>query len=105
MTKKLYVGNLPFSATNQDLMTMFGECGTVETADLIMDRDTQRSKGFGFVVMSNDNEAQEAIKKLDGQDYEGRSLKVNEARPMEKRNGGGGNRGFGGGRRGGRSSY
>ncbi len=105
MPKKLYVGNLPFSVTNQDLMDMFAECGTVESADLIIDRDTQRSKGFGFVEMANDNEAQAAIEKFDGQDYNGRSLKVNEARPMQKRNSGGGNRGFGGGRRGGRSSY
>lgn len=107
MPKKLYVGNLPFSVNDQTLMDMFSECGTVESANLITDRDTGRSKGFGFVTMSSDSEAEEAIKKFDGQDCEGRALKVNEARPMENRprSGGGGNRGGfggGGGRRGGR---
>lgn len=101
MGKKLYVGNLPFSATEQTLIDTFSQCGTVETAKLITDRDTGRSKGFGFVEMSNDGEAQEAIDKFDGQDCDGRPMKVNEARPMEPRGGGGGGRGgrggFGGG--------
>ena len=106
MGRKLYVGNLPFSATEQELIDTFSQCGTVETAKLITDRDTGRSKGFGFVEMSNDNEAQEAITKFDGQDYGGRPMKVNEAKPMEPRRGGGGGGGgrggFGGGRGGGR---
>jgi len=99
MGKKLYVGNLPFSATEQTLIDTFSQCGTVETAKLIADRDTGRSKGFGFVEMSSDAEAQQAIQKFDGQDYEGRPMKVNEAKPMEPRRGGGG------GDRGGRGGY
>lgn len=101
MGKKLYVGNLPFSATEQELVDTFSQCGTVETAKVITDRDTGRSKGFGFVEMASDEEAQEAISKFDGQDYDGRPMKVNEARPMEPRRGGGGGgrggRGGGGG--------
>lgn len=97
MGKKLYVGNLPFSATEQVLADSFAQCGTVESAKIITDRDTGRSKGFGFVEMSTDEEAQNAISKFNGAEYEGRTLTVNEARPMAPREGGGGGRGFGGG--------
>jgi RNA recognition motif-containing protein len=96
MGKKLYVGNLPYSATEEGLTAAFGECGNVESVKIITDRETGRSKGFGFIEMSSDEEAQAAIEKLNGQDYEGRSLKVNEAKPMAPRNGG--NRGGGRGR-------
>lgn len=96
MGKKLYVGNLPYSATDQVLMDTFSQCGTVESAKIIIDRDSGRSKGFGFVEMSSDAEAQAAIEKFNGADYDGRALTVNEARPMAPREGGGG-RGFGGG--------
>jgi RNA recognition motif-containing protein len=97
--KKLYVGNLPFSATEEDITSKFSAVGTVESAKLITDRDTGRSKGFGFVEMSNDSEAQAAIDKLNGQDFGGRPMTVNEARPQKKRNGpgGGGGGGYGGG--------
>ncbi len=94
MGRKLYVGNLAFSATEETLKNTFSQCGTVDSAKVITDRDTGRSKGFGFVEMSNDEEAQEAIEKFDGQECEGRPMRVNEAKPMEPRNGGG----FGGGR-------
>ena len=98
MGKKLYVGNLPFSATEESLTDKFGECGTVDSAKLITDRDTGRSKGFGFVEMSTDDEAQEAIEKFDGQDFDGRPMRVNEAKPQEPRRGGrGGGGGYGGG--------
>jgi len=85
MGKKLYVGNLPFSTTEETLTNTFSECGTVESAKVITDRDTGRSKGFGFVEMSSDEEAQSAIEKYDGQDFDGRNIRVNEARPMEPR--------------------
>jgi len=88
--RKLYVGNLPYSATEQDLTEKFGASGTVDSAKLISDRDTGRSKGFGFVEMSTDAEAQAAIEALDGTDYDGRPMKVNEAKPQEKRSSGGG---------------
>ncbi|MBA2405871.1 MAG: RNA-binding protein [Bdellovibrionales bacterium] len=109
MGSKIYVGNLPFSATNDSLNEMFAKFGKVESAKIVMDRDTNRSKGFGFVEMSSADEAASAIEKLNGQDVGGRSLVVNEARPMEPRNGGfggggggrGGDRGGGGGRSGG----
>ena len=99
MGKKLYVGNLPFSATDQILSETFAECGTVESAKIIMDRDTGRSKGFGFVEMSTEAEAQDVITKFNGADYAGRPLTVNEAKPMVPREGGGGGGrgGFGGG--------
>ena len=97
MGKKLYVGNIPYSATEQVLADTFGEYGTVESAKIIMDRDSGRSKGFAFVEMSSDEEAQAAISKLNGNDWEGRAMTVNEARPMAPREGGGG----GGGGRGG----
>ena len=99
MGKKLYVGNLPFSATDQILQETFSQCGTVESAKIIMDRDTGRSKGFGFVEMSTEAEAQEVIKKFNGADYDGRPMTINEAKPMAPReNRGGGGGGFGGGR-------
>ncbi|MDR3608346.1 MAG: RNA-binding protein, partial [Oligoflexia bacterium] len=102
MGKKLYVGNLPYSATDQILADTFAQCGTVESARIITDRDTGRSKGFGFVEMSTDAEAADAIAKLNGIDYEGRAMTVNEAKPMAPREnrgggGGGGRGGFGGG--------
>jgi RNA recognition motif-containing protein len=102
MGNKIYVGNLPFSATSEQLNEMFSKFGTVDSAKIVMDRDTGRSKGFGFVEMSSGDEAAAAIEKLNGQDMGGRSLVVNEARPMEPRTGGGGGRGFGGGGGGGR---
>ena len=100
MGKKLYVGNLPFSATDQVLFDRFAQCGKVDSAKIIMDRDTGRSKGFGFVEMSTEEEAQAGIAKFNGSDYDGRALTVNEAKPMvprDNRSGGGG--GFGGGGR------
>jgi RNA recognition motif-containing protein len=104
MGKKLYVGNLPFSATDQILMDTFSQVGTVVSAKVITDRDTGRCKGFGFVEMATDAEAQEAITKFNGADYEGRAINVNEARPMEPRtNRGGSSGGFGGGGGGGGS--
>ena len=103
MGKKLVVGNLPFSATDQTLHDAFSAHGTVESAKVITDRDTGRSKGFGFVEMSSDEEAASAISKMNGVDLDGRAMTVNEARPMVPREGGGGGRGgFGGGGGGGR---
>src|SRR5215467_12990879 len=99
MGKRLYVGNLPFSATDESLMQMFQQAGQVESARIITDRDTGRNKGFGFVEMSTDQEAADAITKFNGADFEGRALTVNEARPMAPREGGGGGRGSGGGGR------
>lgn len=94
MSSKLYVGNLSFNTTTQDLETMFGESGTVESTNIIEDRETGRSRGFGFVEMSSKAEAMSAISALDGKEVDGRSLKVNEAKPQESRGGsGGGNRG------------
>src|SRR5580704_10785730 len=99
MGKKLYVGNLPFSATDQILADTFSQCGTVESSKIITDRDTGRSKGFGFVEMSTEAEAQSAISKFNGADCDGRAMTVNEAKPMAPREnrGGGGGGGFGGG--------
>ncbi|MHC4945639.1 MAG: RNA recognition motif domain-containing protein [Planctomycetota bacterium] len=101
MGKKVYVGNLDYGVDNSALEELFGAHGTVESANVIQDRDTGRSKGFGFVEMSTDEEAQAAISALDGQDYNGRALRVNEAKPRENRGGGGGRGrgGFGGGGR------
>jgi RNA recognition motif-containing protein len=101
MGKKLYVGNLPYSATDQILMETFADFGTVESAKIIMDRDSGRSKGFGFVEMSTDDEARNAITKLNGQDWEGRAMTVSEAKPQAPRDsrGGGGGGGGGGSRR------
>ena len=105
MGKKIYVGNLPFSATNESLSELFTAYGKVDSSKIVTDRDTGRSKGFGFVEMSDGAEADAAIEKLNGSDYGGRSLTVNEARPMEPRTGGfgGGRGGDRGGDRGGRS--
>jgi RNA recognition motif-containing protein len=101
MGKKLYVGNLTYGVTDGDLQTMFAAHGTVQSAQVIMDRDTGRSKGFGFVEMGSDQEAQAAIAAMNGKEVDGRALTVNEARP--KTEGGGGSRGgYGGGRGGGR---
>jgi RNA recognition motif-containing protein len=101
MGKKLYVGNLGYGVTDSDLSKMFEPHATVESAQIIMDRDTGRSKGFGFVEMKTDQEAQAAIAALNGQDSGGRSLTVNEARPRTEggRGGSGGRGGYGGGRR------
>ena len=101
MAAKLYVGNLAYGVTNADLETMFAPHGTVQSAQVIMDRDTGRSKGFGFVEMANNNEAQTAITALNGQEMDGRQLTVNEARPREERTGGGGGgrKSFGGSKR------
>lgn len=99
MGKKLYVGNLPFSATDQILGDMFAQIGTVQSAKIITDRDSGRSKGFGFVEMGSDAEANSAISKFNGADFDGRPMTVNEAKPMAPReNRGGGGGGFGGGR-------
>ncbi len=99
MSMKLYVGNLSFSSTEQDLEEVFGEIGTVESVNIIEDRDTGRSRGFGFVEMSSKEEGQNAISQLDGKEVDGRNLKVNEAKPRENRGGGGGGGrgGYGGG--------
>ena len=99
MGKKLYVGNLSYRMTDSDLEQLFASHGTVSSAQVIMDRDTGRSKGFGFVEMASDQDAQSAITALNGKEIEGRSLTVNEARPKEDRGTGGG--GGGGGGRGG----
>ena len=99
MGKNLYVGNLSYDVNDSTLEQLFGEHGTVDSAKVIMDRDSGRSKGFGFVEMGSDDEAQSAISALDGQECGGRNIKVNEAKPREDRGGGGG---FGGG---GRSRY
>src|SRR5829696_1929541 len=96
MGKKLYVGNLSYSVDSSELEQLFGQHGQVVSAQIINDRDTGRSKGFGFVEMANDDEATAAIEALNGQQHGGRALTVNEARPREERSGGGG-RGFGGG--------
>jgi len=102
--KKLYVGNLSYSMDNGQLEELFSKYGSVRSAEVIQDRDSGRSKGFGFVEMSDDNAAREAIEGLNGREQDGRPLTVNEARPKEARSGGGG---YGGGRGGGggRGSY
>ncbi len=98
MAKKVYVGNMSYETTDSDLQSLFEEFGTVQSAQVIMERDTGRSKGFGFVEMANDEEAQAAIDALNGQEVGGRTLNVNEARPRQDRGGrgGGGGRGRGG---------
>ncbi len=101
MGKKLYVGNLSYSVGNSTLSDLFKAHGSVESAEVIIDRDSGRSKGFGFVEMSTDAEAQAAITALNGHDIDGRALTVNEARPRENRPSGGGGGGYGGGGRGG----
>ena len=98
MGRKLYVGNLPYTVTESALSDKFAAYGTVESAKLITDSETGRSKGFGFIEMASDSEAQAAIEKVNGTDYDGRPIKVNEARPQEKRSGGG-RGGYGGGNR------
>jgi RNA recognition motif-containing protein len=110
--KNIYVGNLVWEATADDLYALFKDHGTVSQAQVITDRETGRSRGFGFVVMSNDDEAQRAIEALNGFQFKGRPLTVNEARPREDRGGGGGGGGGGGyggggggGRRGGGGGY
>ena len=100
MGRKLYVGNLPYSATEQSLREAFAKSGTVDSVSLITDRDTGQSKGFGFVEMSSDQEAQAATQALNGTMLDGRQIKVNEAKPRESGGGGGrrsGGGGFGGG--------
>jgi RNA recognition motif-containing protein len=105
MGKKLYVGNLPYSVGDSELQRLFEAHGSVVSAQVIIDRDTGRSKGFGFVEMGNDSEAQAAIADMNGKEVDGRSLTVNEARPKPEGGGGGGGRGgrggYGGGGRGG----
>ena len=102
MGRKIYVGNLSYNTSASELEQMFAAHGTVESAEVISDRETGRSKGFGFVQMGSDDEAQAAIAALNGQEVGGRALTVNEARPKEDRGGGGGGYGGGGGGRGGR---
>ena len=107
MSMKLYVGNLAFSTSSEDLRDLFSQAGTVESATVVEDRDTGRSRGFGFVEMASKEEGNAAIQQFNGQDLGGRALNVNEAKPREDRGGGrggfggGGNRGGGGGGRGG----
>jgi RNA recognition motif-containing protein len=96
MGKKLYVGNLSYDVNNATLESMFAEFGTVESVNIISDRMTGQSKGFGFIEMGSDAEAQSAIAALDGKDCGGRALKVNEAKPQPSRSGGGGGGGRGG---------
>ena len=110
MGNKLYVGNLPYTVRDEDLQQSFGEFGSITSAKVMMERDTGRSKGFGFVEMGNDAEAQAAIAGMNGQSLGGRAITVNEARPMEARpprtggfGGGGGGGGYGGGGGGDRS--
>lgn len=103
---KLYVGNLSFNTSDQDLSTLFSEVGTVTSTNIIEDRETGRSRGFGFVEMSSKEEGQNAITQFNGKEVDGRELKVNEAKPQENRSGGGGGRGgYGGGGGGGRGGY
>ena len=103
MSTKLYVGNLSFKTTGEDLQELFGQAGTVQSASVVTDRDSGFSRGFAFVEMASDAEAQTAIQQFNGKDLDGRNLTVNEARPREERSGGGGGGGgYGGGGGGGR---
>jgi RNA recognition motif-containing protein len=107
---KLYVGNLSFQTSSEDLQQLFGQAGTVESASVVEDRETGRSRGFGFVEMSTNEEGQAAIAQFNGQEVNGRNLNVNEAKPREDRGGrgaggGGGRGGYGGGGGGGRGGY
>lgn len=106
MSTKLYVGNLAFQTTSQELQQLFGQAGTVQSASVVEDRDTGRSRGFAFVEMSTQEEATSAIEQFNGKEVGGRALKVNEAKPRENRGGGGfsDNRGGGYGGNGGRRS-
>lgn len=104
MSMKLYVGNLAFQTTSEDLQQLFGEAGTVESASVVEDRETGRSRGFGFVEMSSKEEGQKAIEQFNGREVGGRALNVNEAKPREDRGGGGG-RNSGGNGGGGRGGY
>ncbi|HEY0723182.1 MAG TPA: RNA-binding protein [Pyrinomonadaceae bacterium] len=97
MSTKLYVGNLAFQTTSEDLQELFAQAGTVESASVVEDRMTGRSRGFAFVEMATPEEATAAIEQMNGRELGGRALKVNEAKPRENRPGGGGGRGFGGG--------
>ena len=97
MSTKLYVGNLAFQTTSEDLQELYAQAGTVESASVVEDRMTGRSRGFAFVEMSTPEEAAAAIEQMNGREVGGRALKVNEAKPRENRGGGGGGRGFGGG--------
>ncbi len=94
MARKLYVGNLTYETSSSDLQNLFGQHGTVQSAQVITDRDTGRSKGFGFVEMDSDAEAQAAITAMNGQEVNGRALTVNEARPRPERTGSGGGRSY-----------
>ncbi|HEX7176526.1 MAG TPA: RNA-binding protein [Pyrinomonadaceae bacterium] len=111
MSMKLYVGNLSFQTSSEDLQQLFGQAGTVESASVVEDRETGRSRGFGFVEMATAEEGQAAITQFNGKEVNGRALTVNEARPREDRGGrgggggGGGRGGFGGGGGGGRGGY
>lgn len=98
---KIYVGNMPFSMGEDQLRTLFGEYGEVDSVNVILDRDTGRPRGFAFIEMSDDEGARKAIDALSEHEVEGRKLKVDQARPRENRRGGGGGGGGGGGRRGG----
>ena len=101
MSMKLYVGNLSFQTSGDDLQELFSQAGTVESATVVEDRETGRSRGFGFVEMSSKEEGQAAIQQFNGKEVGGRALNVNEAKPREERGGGGNRGGFGGGRNGG----
>src|SRR2546428_6134509 len=107
MSMKLYVGNLAFATSSQELQDLFAQAGTVESASVVEDRDTGRSRGFGFVEMATKEEAEAAIAQFNGKEVNGRALNVNEARPRENRGGGGGGGrgGYGGGGGGGRGGY
>ncbi len=105
MGKRLYVGNLSYNVTNESLEELFAQFGAVQSAQVVQDRDSGRSKGFGFVEMGDDNAAQEAIRGLNEKEHDGRPLTVNEARPREERSGSGGRGGYGGGGGGGRGGY
>jgi len=97
MSKRIYVGNLPFSATSDDVQNLFAEYGSVTEVHLVTDRQTGQPRGFGFVEMEDDAAADTAVGELNNKDFQGRNLKVNEARPRESRGGGGGGGGYGGG--------
>ncbi|HEY6186129.1 MAG TPA: RNA-binding protein [Pyrinomonadaceae bacterium] len=101
MSMKLYVGNLSFQTSSDDLQELFAQAGTVESASVVEDRETGRSRGFGFVEMASKEEGEKAIEQFNGKELNGRNLNVNEARPREDRGGGGGGRGGFGGNRGG----